>query len=84
MTVSLRRARSANWLAQLGRAAAESNAMNATLSPVPSFRPCVTERAVRSVARATPNPSFKRTRYGKPALAFISFWAKAGLPTRAA
>ena len=30
------------------------------------------------------NPSFKRTRSGKPALAFISFWAKAVLPTRAA
>ena len=29
------------------------------------------------------NPSFKRTRSGKPALAFISFWAKAGLPPRA-
>ena len=32
----------------------------------------------------TPNPSFKRTRSGKPALAFTSFCAKAGLPPRAA
>jgi hypothetical protein len=31
-----------------------------------------------------PNPSFERTRSGRPALAFISFWAKAGLPPRAA
>jgi hypothetical protein len=36
------------------------------------------------VNNPTPNPSFKRTHSGKPALAFISFWAKAGLPTRAA
>ena len=84
MTVSLQRARSANWLAQLGRAAAESNAMNATLSPIPSFRPCVSERAVRSVARATPNPSFERTRYGSPLQAFISFSALRALPPRAA
>ena len=32
----------------------------------------------------TPNPSFKRTRSGKPALAFISFSAKAVSPARAA
>ena len=31
----------------------------------------------------TPNPSFERTCSGKPALAFISFSAKAGLPPRA-
>ena len=31
-----------------------------------------------------PNPSFKRTRSGKPALAFISFSAKAVSPARAA
>ena len=33
---------------------------------------------------APPNPSVKRTRSGKPALAFISFWPKAVLPPRAA
>ena len=32
----------------------------------------------------TPNPSFKRTRSGKPVLAFISFSAKAVSPARAA
>ena len=37
-----------------------------------------------TVGVAWPNPSFKRTRSGKPALALISFWAKAGLPPRAA
>ena len=31
-----------------------------------------------------PNPSFELTRSGRPALAFISFWAKASLPPRAA
>ena len=40
--------------------------------------------SLASGVRVWPNPSFKRTRYGKPALAFILFWAKAGLPTRAA
>ena len=33
---------------------------------------------------ATPNPSFKRTRHGKPRLAFISFSAKRGSPRRSA
>jgi len=32
----------------------------------------------------TPNPSVKRTRTGKPRMAFISFWAIRGLPVRAA
>ena len=32
----------------------------------------------------TPNPSFKRTGTGRPALGFISFWAKPALPPRAA
>ena len=31
-----------------------------------------------------PNPSLKRTRSGRPALAFISFWAKPAPPARAA
>jgi hypothetical protein len=31
-----------------------------------------------------PNPSFKRTVTGRPALALISFWAKAVLPVPAA
>ena len=51
----------------------------------------VAHRATRAVGKvrgtvgvAWPNPSFKRTRSGKPALALISFWAKAGLPPRAA
>ena len=35
------------------------------------------------VTPPTPNPSFERTRSGKPPLAFISFSAKAGLPPRA-
>ena len=42
---------------------------------------------IQSVPRlptvVTPNPSFKRTRSGKPALAFISFSAKAVSPARA-
>ena len=38
----------------------------------------------RSSTVVTPNPSFKRTRSGKPALAFISFSAKAVSPARAA
>lgn len=37
-----------------------------------------------SVAASVPNPSLKRTRSGKPALAFISFWAKPVSPPRAA
>jgi hypothetical protein len=35
-------------------------------------------------ARATPNPAVKRTLRGRPPLALISFWAKRGLPLRAA
>ena len=31
-----------------------------------------------------PNPSVERTRYGRPRLALISFWAKRGLPQRSA
>jgi hypothetical protein len=31
-----------------------------------------------------PNHSVKRTRNGMPSLAFISFWAKAAMPLRAA
>ena len=31
-----------------------------------------------------PNPSVKRTRTGKPRMAFISFWAIHGLPARSA
>ena len=33
---------------------------------------------------ASSNPSFKRTRFGSAGLAFISFWARAGQPPRAA
>ena len=39
---------------------------------------------VRVAPRVRPNPSFKRTRSGKPALAFTSFSAKAIPPARAA
>ena len=40
----------------------------------------------RSLAARSPrpNPALKRTRSGKPAMAFISFSAKAALPPRAA
>ena len=38
----------------------------------------------RVLCKAPPNPSFQRTHSGRPALAFISFWAKASLPPRAA
>ena len=38
---------------------------------------CVHAKGLRA------NPSFKRTRSGKPALAFISFWAKPAPPPRA-
>ena len=43
-----------------------------------------TQRAHIRGMRATPNPSLKRNRSGKPALAVISFLAKAVLPPRAA
>ena len=39
---------------------------------------CVQAKGLRA------NPSFERTRYGMPSLAFISFWAKAVPPTHAA
>jgi hypothetical protein len=36
------------------------------------------------VSPVRPNHSVKRTRNGMPSLAFISFWAKAAMPLRAA
>jgi hypothetical protein len=36
--------------------------------------------AFSSIRGARPNPVFNRTPCGSPRLAFISFWAKRGLP----
>ena len=55
--------------------------------PVPRFIPAIRSLGwLRAPLRVAPwpNPSLKRTRSGRPALAFISFWAKPALPTRAA
>ena len=53
-------------------------------NPVAHRATCAVGKVRGTVGVAWPNPSFKRTRSGKPALALISFWAKAGLPPRAA
>ena len=66
----------------LNQVASVSAAARCSAASQPSIRAFTAQ--ARTAPRAKPNPSFKRTRSGKPALAFISFWAKAGLPTRAA
>ena len=40
-------------------------------------------KAVPSSNLPPPNPSFERTRHGRPLQAFISFWALRALPRRA-
>ena len=55
--------------------------------PVPRLIPAIRSLGcLRAPLRVAPwpNPSLKRTRSGRPALAFISFWAKPALPARAA
>jgi hypothetical protein len=42
------------------------------------------QREALSCAGLRPNPSFKRTRHGKPRVAFISFSAKRASPRRSA
>ena len=64
--------------------AAESSPMNALLAQTPRVVFRVTEKAICSVTRATPNPSIERTRTGRQLQAFISFWALRRLPVRAA
>ena len=58
--------------------------MNVAHLPASRFTFLRSERAVCSVAPATPNPSFEPTRYGRPLQAFISFSALRALPPRAA
>ena len=66
----------------LNQVASVSAAARCSAASQPSIRAFTAQ--ARTAPRAKPNPSFKRTRYGKPALAFISFWAKAVFPPRAA